>query len=241
MTRLINKQERLSTSWEWDAFFKEGGSWEANRGRSQTRLFAEAFCRHTSIDLEEGQSLLDSGCALGDALPVLNKRFPKAQLYACDFSTTAIQRCKDHFPELASFFLCPIEGIEDVYDVIYSSNTLEHFCDYREKARQLLQHCRYLCILVPYDEHSKCGKDLEYDPYCHHVVTFREHSFEFLLDEGLAKKIRRPKVFAVPKAWSWTLRTRIKQSLKNVFRLLLKRPLARNGKQILFEIEAIGD
>jgi SAM-dependent methyltransferase len=190
--------------------------------------------------MESGWSLLDSSCALGDALPIFNKHFPKVQLYACDFSTEAIQRCKERFADLASFFTASLEEIPDVYDVIYSSNTLEHFCDYKEKARTLLQHCRYLCILVPYDERSKCGKDLEYGPYCHHVVTFREHSFDFLLDEGLAKKIHQPKVFAVPKAWSWTLTDRVKQSLKNIFRLLLKRPLARNGKQILFEIETIG-
>ena len=164
------------------------------------------------------------------------KHFPKAKLYGCDFSTVAIQRCKERFSNMSSFFVASIDGISDMYDVIYSSNTLEHFTDYREKARTLLQHCRYLCILVPYNE-KRFGKDLEYDPYCHHVVTFREHSFDFLLDERRAKKIHCPAVFAVPKVWSWSLPRWIIQSSKNIVSSLLNRPIARNRKQILFEIE----
>jgi O-antigen/teichoic acid export membrane protein/SAM-dependent methyltransferase len=232
----IEKEKRLITSDQWDNFFSPGGQWEINRGREQTRLFANAFCEHTSIDLRNGQTLLDCGCALGDATPVLKKHFPTARLYACDFSTESIRRCKEQFVNIASFFVASIDEISGVFDVIYSSNTLEHFTDYKDKVRIMLQHCRYLCILVPYNE-QRFGKDLEYDPYYHHVVTFREHSFDFLLDEGLAKKIYRTKVFAVPNAWSWSRRTWIKQSLKNIIRPLLWLPLARNNKQILFEIE----
>jgi SAM-dependent methyltransferase len=236
MAKKRHLQNRLSTKDQWDAFFKKDGQWEANRGREQTRLFAEAFCRHTRIDLENGWSLLDSSCALGDALPVFNKHFPNAQLYACDFSTEAIQRCKERFGNLASFFLSSIEEISSMYDVIYSSNTLEHFTDYKDKARTLLQHCRYLCILVPYNE-KRFGKDLEYDPYSHHVVTFHEHSFDFLLEEARAKRICSPSIFTVPKAWSWSLRQWIVQPPKNIARRLLKRPIVQNKRQILFEVE----
>jgi len=169
-------------------------------------------------------------------LPVFRKYFPNARLYACDFSAMAVQRSRERFATLATFFVCSIEDMSGMYDAIFSSNTLEHFVDYREKARRLLQHCRYLCILVPYNE-KRSGNDLEYDPYSSHVVTFREHSFDFLLDEGLAITIYRPKIFSVPMAWSWTLKEWIIQPPKNIFRLLLGRSVARNKKQILFEIE----
>lgn len=231
-----NKRDRLSTKEDWDAYFEEGGPWEVNGGPEQSRLFAAAFCRHTRIQLESGQSLLDCGCALGDALPVFSKYFPKAQLHACDFSTVAIRRSKEQYVNLASFSVVSMEEVSGMYDMIYSSNTLEHFADYKEKARKLLQHCRYLCILVPYNE-KRFGKDLEYDPHCHHVVTFCEHSFDFLIDEGHAKKVHPPKVFTVPKAWSWSLSDWIVQPLKNIVRPLLQRPIVRNNKQILFEIE----
>ena len=234
--RMTKKRERYSNQDQWNAAFKKGGQWETSHGRRQTRLFAEAFCRHTSIHLENGQSLLDSSCALGDALPVFRKHFLKAQLYACDFSKVAIRRCKERHSGMAGCYAASIEEISSMYDVIYSSATLEHFADYKEKARTLLQQCKFLCIFVPYNE-KRFGKDLEYDQYNDHVVTFREHSFDFLLDEGFAKRISYTKSICVPKAWSWTLRTRITQTVLNVCRLLLGRPIVRNPKMILFEIE----
>lgn len=232
---MSKKRDRLSTKEDWEAYFEEGGPWEANHGPEQTRLFAEAFCKHASIHLENGQSLLDSSCALGDALPVFRKHFLKAQLYACDFSKVAIRRCKERHSDMAGCYVASIEEISGMYDIIYSSATLEHFADYKEKARTLLQHCKFLCILVPYNE-MRFDKDLEYGQDTDHVVTFREHSFDFLLNEGCAMRIGR-KSFYVARAWSWTLKTRIIQTLLNVCRLLLGRPIVRNPKMILFEIE----
>lgn len=233
---MMNKRERYSNQDQWNTAFKKGGQWETDHGRRQTRLFAEAFCKQTRIDLESGQSLLDCGCALGDAFPVFARRFPNARLHGCDLSSVAIQRCNERFSDLASFSVTSMEEISGVFDVIYSSNTFEHFTDYEDKARILLQHCRYLCILVPYNE-QLFGKDLEYDPYGPHVVTFRADAFDFLLEEGRAKQIHRPCVLAVPKAWSWSLSDWIVQPLKNIVRPLLQRPIVRNRKQILYELE----
>jgi len=235
---MMKKRERYSTEDQWNAAFKKGGQWETANGRRQTRLFAEAFCSHTRVDLVPGQSLLDCGCALGDAFPVFASRFPDTRLHGSDLSSTAIHRCKERFFNLASFSVGSMEEVSGMYDMIYSSNTLEHFTDYKEKARNLLQHCRYLCILVPYNE-TRFGKDLEFEPHSEHVVTFREDSFNFLLEEGRAKQIHRPRVFAVPKAWSWSLSGWIIQPLKNILRPLFQRPIVRNQKQILYEFERI--
>ncbi len=233
---MMKKRERYSTEDQWNAAFKKSGQWETANGRRQTRLFAEAFCRHTCVDLEGGQSLLDCGCALGDAIPVFASRFPGARLHGCDLSSVAIHRCKERFFDLASFSVASMEEVSGMYDMIYSSNTLEHFADYKVKACKLLQHSRYLCILVPYNE-TRFGKDLEYEPHSEHVVTFREDSFDFLLEEGRARQIHRPRVLAVPKAWSWSLTDWIVQPLKNIVRPLFQRPIVRNQKQILYEIE----
>ena len=233
---MTNEKERLSTSEQWDDFFDEGGQWEKNRGKDQTRRFAEAFCKHTRICLKSGQTLLDSSCALGDALPVLARRFPQAELSACDFSAKAIQRGKEQFGDYASFFVASLDELTGMYDVILSSNTLEHFADYEDKARLLLQHCKTLCVMVPYDERLE-GKDLGYDPEQDHIATFRKDSFDFLLEERAATKVHPPKVFFVPKAWSWSLGDWIREFPRSIVRFLLNRPLARNQKQILFELE----
>jgi SAM-dependent methyltransferase len=173
---------------------------------------------------------------LGDALPVFKSHYPEVQLFGCDFSGIAINRCKERFSGLATFFKASLDEITGTYDVIYSSATLEHLVDYREKARVLLQHCRYLCIVVPYNE-KRFGKDLEYCLDNDHVVTFREHSFNFLLVERLAKKINYTKPFTVPKAWSWTLTELIVQNVKNIIRFIIKQPISNDRKMILYEIE----
>ncbi|MCP4182026.1 MAG: class I SAM-dependent methyltransferase [Hyphomicrobiales bacterium] len=236
MRNTDKKRKRLADDQDWNAYFEENGKWELNGGRQQSRLFAEAFCEHTCISVEQGDTLLDSSAALGDSLPALRKRFPHVQLIAYDFSSVAIRRAEQRFSELATFSTKSMEEITDNFDIIYSSNTLEHFSAYKDKTRALLQQCRYLCILVPFDEQHN-GKDLEYNPYADHVVTFRHDTFDFLLDEGLAKEIFPPQVFRVPKAWSWSTKDRIVQPLKNIVRLLLNRPLSRDQKSILFEIE----
>lgn len=233
----MNKgRDRLSTEADWSSYFEEGSHWEANHGPEHTRLYAEAFCKYTRVELESGQSILDSSCALGDALPVLHNHFPKAQLHACDISEVAIRRCKEKHPGLADYYVAAIEEISSMYDVIYSSATLEHFTDYKEKSQALLQHCNILCIFVPYNQ-TRFGKDLESDQYNDHVVTFREQSFDFLIEEGFAKRVRFSRDISVPKACSWTLKMRIIQTLKNIIRLLVRRPIVRNQKMILFEIE----
>lgn len=227
-------QPLLSTEW-WNEYFREGGCWEKNRGRLQTRLFAEAFCRHTRVNRSSRCTLLDSSCALGDAMPVLKRFFPNATLYGLDFSEVAIRRCRRRFSHLATFSVSSIKQINGMYDIIYSSSTLEHFVDFRRVTRAMLEHCRYLCIVVPYNE-QRDGKDLVYAPDRHHVQTFREHTFDFLSEEKLALRILKPHIFRVPVAWSWTLEQRAVQTLKNVRRLILGRPLARDRQMILFEI-----
>ena len=103
MLQSKEERKRLATKHEWDVYFAEGGGWEVNNGREQTRLFAKAFCAHTQLRMKPGYTLLDSSCGLGDALPVLSKRFPGIRLYGCDFSTEAIRRAESRFSGVASF------------------------------------------------------------------------------------------------------------------------------------------
>src|SRR5579872_1299297 len=87
-----------------DNGFAAGGTFDLNGGRQQTRLFAQAFHRHAKVRLKPDFSLLDVGCALGDALPVWRQHYPKARLYGCDFSGTAIRRCQEVYGSIAHFF-----------------------------------------------------------------------------------------------------------------------------------------
>lgn len=229
------RTERLESNAQWDNYFQSG--WEENKGRDQTRLFAKAFAKHTCIDRLSCKSVLDSSCALGDAIPVFRRIFPKAKLSGYDFSEVAISECKKKYGDLADFSVTSIENIEGNFDIIYSSATLEHFADYQQKARKLLRHCKTLCILTPYNE-QRFGHDLSPTPESDHVVTFRQNSFDFLLEEGTGVTIKNVKIFSVPGAWGWSSREYVIQTLKNLVRPFMGRPLKENSQTILFEIES---
>lgn len=83
-----------------DEHFSPGGSYEQNRGRQQTRLFAQAFCEHVRFDQSKEFSLLDVGCALGEAISVFSDLYPNANLSGTDRSKAAIEiayKEKGHF------------------------------------------------------------------------------------------------------------------------------------------------
>jgi SAM-dependent methyltransferase len=232
------RAERLESNRQWNNYFQSG--WEENNGRNQTRLFAEAFAKHTLTDRLTCKSVLDSSCALGDALPILRRVYPNAVLYGSDFSEVAISQCNKVYGELANFSVNGIENLEGDFDVIYSSATLEHFADWQQKARILLKHCKTLCILVPYNE-QRFGRDLEPAPESDHIATFRHNSFDFLAEEGSGVNVKNVCVFHVPGAWSWTVADYVIQPIKNLARLIIGRPLNWNRQMLLFEIESSGN
>lgn len=220
----------------WEDYFSVGGGWERNGGRRQSRVFAEYFTCHARIDPSVSFSLLDVGCALGDAIRHFSKTFPNARLHGIDFSRTAIGRCREDSGHLATFQVGDMADVEGHYDLIYCSNCLEHFVDFGARARKLMKHGRRLCVLVPYRE-MKNGRPLAPDPNEHHQVTFLRDSFDFLVREGLARNISSA-VFSCPGAWGWSRQEKAKQFLKNVVRRFRGKPLIEEPRQIFFDIVA---
>jgi SAM-dependent methyltransferase len=213
---------------------QRGGGWECNGGRAQSRVFAEHFLRHFEIDRNATFSLLDVGCALGDAIEVFSKNFPRAKLHGIDFSGVAIQRCIEQLGDKATFSVGDIAAVCGQYDVIYCSNTLEHFSDFEDKALQLASHCNRLCVLVPYKE-LEGGKPIQPGNKDHHQHTFYDNSFEFMLTGGAVVEIRSF-VFSAPGAWGWSAKDKLVQPLKNIARLALGRRLLSEPFQILYDI-----
>lgn len=220
----------------WERYFAVDGDWERHGGRQQTRVFAQHFLRHASLPAEDRFSLLDVGCALGDALEVFASARPQAQLHGLDFSSTAISRARQALGPKAQLMQGDIESFNGLFDVIYCSNTLEHFADVDRKARQLIQHCRRLFVMVPFHELRE-GRPLQPDPAQHHQHTFERDSFDFLLREGLASRIDAS-VFACPGAWGWSAADHVAQFLKNLARIALGRRWVQAPYQILYSIEA---
>lgn len=216
--------------------FKEGGAWEQNDGKRQTQIFVEYFDQVITFEAEEF-SLLDMGCALGQAAAFFSRRYPQAVVSATDVSDVAISRCRDLHGDRVHFFTGGFGTITESYDVIYSSNVLEHFHDFAEKARQLAAHAKRLCFMVPYNECGRDGSPLTPDPASiEHQITFLEDSFDFLVQEGLAAAVQTT-IISCPGAWGWNRRQKITHGIDNFVRRLTNRPCVNEYLQIIFDIK----
>lgn len=174
-----------NTRSHYEDSFVVGGRWEQDGGPEQTRSFARCFHRHVRVPFEGEFSVLDVGCALGDALPVWHQHCPKARLFGCDVAQVQIDRCIQRYGKYGQFFRASFEEIEGIWDVICCSNVLEHFEQHVEIAELLLTHCKMLYVVTPYAE-LRDGKPLTPTASFFHVATFYEDTFARLEQEDKA-------------------------------------------------------
>lgn len=231
----VTEQALKDQAW-WERYFAEGGDWERNGGRQQTRIFAEHFVVRAALGRDRPFTLLDAGCALGDALAVFGKAWPQAQLSGIDFSAVAIARARQSLPSSVQLHCGDLDTISGYHDAIFCSNTLEHFADFETRAARMLAHCRQLFVMVPFRE-LKHGRPLEPDPAEHHQHTFDRDSFDGLISSGLAARIEA-QVFACPGAWGWSRPQHLVQFAKNLARVAVGRPWLRPPLQVLYTITA---
>lgn len=158
----------------WDGRF--AGDWESVHGRDQTRFFAElalalwpAWLARRQSD--EGWTLCDWGCALGDGTDVLSRRFG-LPVTGIDFSPVAVHKAAAAYPGcpfLADDWLAP-QAVPAAgparWDLVFSSNTLEHFAEPWAVFAALADRARRcIVLLLPYEEPEQ-GRTAE------HLVRF---------------------------------------------------------------------
>jgi len=225
--------DNKNTAETWESYSHD--EWEKNRGRAQTRLFARYFLETVRLPVEHG-TVLDVGCAMGDAAPEFHERYPDLKFTGCDVSDNAIQRAKDDYGNIASFEKWSFSEIRGHYDIIYCSNTLEHFENSLTIAESLLTRCRWLYILVPYLE-LRDGKRLQTDKSEWHVATFDERSFESLHLAGKARRIRYW-LHPCPIAWGPRPTPWLRRVARAVRDRLMGRARQPRLMEIFFEIES---
>lgn len=124
----------------WNQRFAQ--DWEALAGPSQSSFFAKLALDHLPAWLlnalhHERLTLADWGCAQGDGTAVWLKHVNAAHLVGIDFSAVAVSQAKERYPQItfkAEDWLTEPNAPGIGYDVVFSSNTLEHF----EQAFQVL-------------------------------------------------------------------------------------------------------
>ncbi|ADC63064.1 methyltransferase domain-containing protein [Allochromatium vinosum] len=165
----------------WDKRFVE--NWEDFNGPRQSRFFAQTAISNLPswlIDAMRRESLtfVDWGCAQGDGLDVWASYINPSLLCGVDFSMTAIQKAKIRYPLLKFFNSNWLDRNEknEIYDVVYSSNTLEHFFNPCEILRNLSARANKAIVLVlPYREIDRIDE---------HFYTFLPNNIPIHLENG---------------------------------------------------------
>jgi trans-aconitate methyltransferase len=169
----------------WEQRFSST-NWNQQGGPEQSRRFMNLLLDHLMIDLS-GVSVCDIGCAQGEGTAVIQEHYPDALLSGCDISPSAIATAQQHHPAI-HFFACDfVDDFPQDFEVIVTSNTLEHITNLDKAIAQLLSHCQWLVILVPYQQYHPDGRLLSPDhPLGEHVHTFETHSFnDYLVFDSL--------------------------------------------------------
>jgi len=158
-------------------------NWEVGiDGKEQTLYFAQLMLNNLPNEVltylnTSGISILDWGCALGQAVNLFEIRFPCANVVGLDFAKEAIKKARSRFP-YSKFINRLFDKEIDRYDVIYTSNCLEHFTNPLDHIKELLEGTgKYFIALVPYNQGGFEGP-MNMD--CH-LYSFREESFPYSL------------------------------------------------------------
>ena len=165
----------INTKEYWENRFSK--NWKES-GEKQTIEYAKENVKHLPInDTFEG-SILDFGCAMGNAIPIYAQSFPCAKLIGFDISEIAIQSCKKKYGAIADFYTGSIKDIPSV-NVIIASHVMEHITDDKAIIIELLKKCDDLFVFVPYRENPLFVEHVNYytDNYFDSLPVIQKKDF----------------------------------------------------------------
>src|SRR5665648_65909 len=133
----------------WEHRFNSG-NWGRN-GQLQTEEYAKANVENLNINKDFTGSILDFGCAQGDAIPIYLKAFLNAKIFGIDISESAIAKCNKKFGNIAEFYSGDTTKIT-YKDIVIASHVMEHIPKDKNIVKNLLTKCTDLFVFVPYKE-----------------------------------------------------------------------------------------
>jgi GT2 family glycosyltransferase/glycosyltransferase involved in cell wall biosynthesis len=158
---MMNSNE-INTQKYWDGRFNE--DWEQFDGPAQSRFFSNIALQNIPdwlLNEVKGKKLTiaDWGCAQGDGTSVWADYVASVQIAGVDFSKAAVQIARKRYPDinfLTENWLDPNFNSNLKYDVVFSSNTLEHFHQPFDVLNKIAIHAEKVLILaLPYKEHQR--------------------------------------------------------------------------------------
>jgi len=178
----MTKNLPINSESYWD--FRFSDDWQANEGPRQSRFFARLAVENSPswlIEQIRRQSLTfaDWGCAQGDGTDVWASYLNTQQLVGVDFSAVAIEQASERYPAIRFVRENWLEASADAldsYDVVFSSNTLEHFHNPYEVLEALGARAKKAVVLVlPYRELERIGE---------HFYSFLPDNVPLVLSNG---------------------------------------------------------
>lgn len=177
---MMNSNE-INSQIYWDGRFKE--DWEQFGGPEQSRFFSNIALQNIPDWLlnevkEKKLTIADWGCAQGDGTSILAEYIASVQIAGVDFSEPAIQIARKRYPDinfLAENWLDPSFNSNLKYDVVFSSNTLEHFHQPFDVLNKIAAHAKKVLILaLPYRENQRIDE---------HFFTFSPENIPSLIQK----------------------------------------------------------
>ncbi|MEG2029346.1 MAG: glycosyltransferase [Janthinobacterium sp.] len=173
---------KINTDNYWDGRFST--DWETFDGPRQSRFFARLAIENLPRWLFEqirlhDLSLVDWGCAQGDGTDCLASHIDARQLTGVDFSAVAIEQAGERYPMLQFVNENWLEGEPEIkrqFDIVFSSNTLEHFHAPYEILQTLAQRATKAVVLaLPYREMQRIDE---------HFYSFLPENVPLVLQNG---------------------------------------------------------
>lgn len=183
--------KEINSSEYWDNRFES--DWEEKFGLEQTLFFTKIALNNIPNDIKKifnkyNFSILDWGCAEGQGAHLLKKEFNELNVSGMDFSEVAIKKAKKLFNNIV-FYNQNLKDLGKEFDVIYSSNCLEHFEKPGEIMKDLYQYTNnYLILLLPFEEKDRIDEhfvSFDYDSFKiydndFHLVFFKEINIDYM-------------------------------------------------------------
>lgn len=111
---------------------------------------------------DESMTIGDVGCAEGIGTELIAKQFSASKVTGIDFAPKAVEEAKHRHPS-CQYEVGNIKSLENEYDVIFSSNVLEHFWHSTDVLEKMIIHAKKYCILLlPFREYYTVPEHASY-------------------------------------------------------------------------------
>ncbi len=172
------KKVEINSGDYWEERFSSG-DWDKSEGREQSIFFYELavnnFPKWLGEDANKNRlSVCDIGCAEGEGVNVLGTYFVSSDITGTDISESALEIAGKRYPKY-KFVKEDVNNFQSEFDIVFSSNTLEHFENGGELMNKLMKNSRkYFIALLPFREFDRIDE---------HFFTFDYNIFSLLNED----------------------------------------------------------